>query len=292
MVTLKELEKQRIEKIKSLDSSQLKNYVKVLIKDICKLHEFNSVTNPDERLKELESLYVKLKEIKDLTGDNFNNINNYINITLNADLTIALTVEIQRYILKDAKSKNYMLHQLLGRLFSYIHDFRYYSELLYDIISDINEVSAVAPNVAESMKEKYVEDFKIMVLMAKDEIETNAALIDVAFYSDETIKNDIHELKVTIKNFADSDDAADKLFVELGLLPILADLVKAYENHAEIKKLYTDSKLQISELFESADNIFKEYSVEKYDADSDVSFKKFMKGEPTFNINTGELVLP
>ena len=39
MVTLKELEKQRIHKIESLNGSQIKNYVDVLVKDICKLHD-------------------------------------------------------------------------------------------------------------------------------------------------------------------------------------------------------------------------------------------------------------
>ena len=77
MVSLKELEKQRIEKIKSLDDSQIKNYVDVLVKDICKLHEFNSATDPDERLNELANLYDKLKEIKELTGGKFSNISNY-----------------------------------------------------------------------------------------------------------------------------------------------------------------------------------------------------------------------
>ena len=128
--------------------------------------------------------------------------------------------------------------------------------------------------------------------MLKDEIEPNVALLDNAFYSDETIKTDIHELKVTIKNYADSDDENDKLFVEFGLIPILADLIKAYENHADIKKMYTDFKSDIDELFASADNIFKKYSIENYDAASGISFNDFMKNEPKFNIKTGELISP
>ena len=292
MVTVKELEKQRIEKIKSLNSKQIENYIDVLVKDICKLHEFDSAANPTERLNDIENLYDKLKEIKEITGSKFNNISNYINITLNADLTIALTVEIQRYIVKNMYLRNFILNNLFGNVLSDIHDFRLYSELLYDMLFDVKEVSAIEPTVADSMKEKYADEFKITILMLKDEIEPNVALLDNAFYSDETIKTDIHELKVTIKNYADSDDENDKLFVEFGLIPILADLIKAYENHADIKKMYTDFKSDIDELFASADNIFKKYSIENYDAASGISFNDFMKNEPKFNIKTGELISP
>ena len=292
MVTLKELEKQRISKIESLGESQIRNYVDVLVKDICRLHYFNTATNPDERLNEMADLYDKLKEVKELTGGKFNNISNYINVTLNADLTIALTIEIQRYIVKDANAKNYALNKLFGGILANIHDFRFYCELLYDMLSDFKELSAAAPTVAESMKEKYVDDLKAMIMLAKDEIETDVALIDGAFYSDETIKNDIHELKVTIKDFVDSDSDDDKLFVELGLIPVLADLIKAYENHADIKRMYTEFKPQIDEIFASAENIFKKYSAESYDAASGETFNNFMKSEPKFNINTGELIKP
>ena len=109
MVSLKELEKQRLEKIGSLNESQIKNYVDVLVKDICRLHDFNSVTNADERLNEIADLYDKLKEINEITGGKFNNINNYINIKLNSDLSVALSVGMQKYILKDADSKNLLI---------------------------------------------------------------------------------------------------------------------------------------------------------------------------------------
>ena len=291
MVTLKELEKQRIEKIGSLNDSQIKNYVDILVKDICKLHDYSNVTNPDERLNEIESLYEKLKEVKEITGSKFNNISNYINVTLNADLTIALTVEIQRFIVKDANKKNYILTRWLSDVLSYIHDLRLYIRLLYDLLIDFNEISAVAPDVAD-VKSKYVDEFKIMILMLKDEIESAVNIIDNGFYTDETIKNDIHELKVTIKNFADSDANDDKLFVEFGLIPILADLIKAYENHAETKKMYIKVKSDIDELFADSDNVFKTYSAERYDDASGISFDEFMKLEPKFNIDSGELVIP
>ena len=97
-------------------------------------------------------------------------------------------------------------------------------------------------------------------------------------------------MKVTIKNFADSDSDDDKLFVDLGLIPILADLIKAYENHADIKKMYINAKADIDELFADSDNVFKKYSAEKYDAASGISFNDFMKSQPKFNIDSGELI--
>lgn len=286
MVTLKELEKQRIHKIESLNGSQIKNYVDVLVKDICKLHDSNNVINPDDRLNEMENLYDKLKEIKELTGGKFGNISNYINITLNADLTNALTVEIQRYIVKDANAKNFALNRLFVSILSDVNEFKFNSKLLYDILSDDTLIAT------ESKKEWYIDELRVDLILLKDDIEKNVALIDGAFYSDETIKNDIHDIKVTIKDFADSDDGNDKLFVEFGLIPILADLIKAYENHADIKKRYIDFKPEIDELFADSGNVFKKYSVETYDTASGISFKNFMKSQPKFNIDSHELVVP
>lgn len=284
MVTLKQLENERIKKIKSLDLEQVKNYVDVLIKDICKLHEFNSVENPDERLNEMADLYNKLNEIKELTGRKFNNISDYIDIALNSDLSIALTVEIQRYIVKDADAKNYALNRLFISILSDIHEFKFNSKLLYDILSDDTQI------VVGSKKEWYIAELRAALILLKDDIETNVELIDGAFYSDETIKNDIHDLKVKIKELAYSDDVNDKLFVEFGLIPIFVDLIKSYENHADIKKRYTDFKPEINELFANSGNVFKKYSAETYDAASGISFKNFMKSQPKFNIDSGELI--
>lgn len=289
MVTLKELEKQRIEKIKSLSNSQVENYVDVIVKDICKLHDFNSVVNPDERLDDIVDGFYKLNEVSELTGAKFNNINNYIHIKLNNDLTIALTVEIQKYLLKDANSRNAILSFHLKELLINYTNFNMYTALLYELIFDFKEISAVAPTVA-GKKESYVDALKIPILLLKDEIEKNVAILDNVFYSDETIAGDIQDLKLTIKNFAESDDDNDKLFVELNLIDVLVGFITAYERHAEIKDIYVKYKAEISDLFDARDNVFKKYSAEKYDVDSGINFNNFMKSEPKFNIDTGELI--
>ncbi len=292
MVTLKELEKQRIDKIGSLDESQIKNYVDVLVKDICRLHDFNNVTNADERLNEIADLYEKLKEINEITGGKYNNINNYININLNADLSAALTVEIQKYIVKDANSRNLLLSMHLKDILTKFADFKMYSALLYDLLFDFKELSDVAPTVADKKKATYVDVLKIPLLALKDEIESEFKILNNGFYSDETIINDIHDLKLTIKNLAESSDENDKLFVEFDLIDVLVGLIKAYENHAEIKELYMQYKPEIDEWIASADNVFKKISAEKYDAASGISFDEFMKLEPKFNIDSGELIEP
>lgn len=291
MVTLKELEKQRKEKIGSLNENQIKNYADVIIKSICKLHDFNSVTNPDERINDISDLYEKLKEIKDLTGDKYNNISNYINVTLNTELVVALTVENQRYIVKDANAENLSLSLILKEIISDYLNLNMYTALFYDLIFDFKKLSAVSGDV-DNMKLHYFNSLKKAINVLKTDIEKNVELIDGKFYSDETIINAIHELKITIKNYAESGDENDKSFVEFGLIPVLADLIKAYENHAEIKELYMQYKADIDELIASADNVFKKYSAEKYDAASGVSFDEFMNLEPKFNIDTGELIEP
>lgn len=291
MVTLKELEKQRKEKIGSLNENQIKNYADVIIKSICKLHDFNSVTNPDERINDISDLYEKLKEIKDLTGDKYNNISNYINVTLNTELVVALTVENQRYIVKDANAENLSLSLILKEIISDYLNLNMYTALFYDLIFDFKKLSAVSDDV-DNMKLHYFNSLKKAINVLKSDIEKNVELIDGKFYSDETIINAIHELKITIKNYAESGDENDKSFVEFGLIPVLYDLIKAYENHAEIKELYMQYKADIDELIASADNVFKKYSAEKYDAASGVSFDEFMNLEPKFNIDTGELIEP
>lgn len=292
MVSLRELEKQRLEKIGSLNESQIKNYVDVLVKDICKLHDVNTVTNPDERIDEIADLYEKLKEVNEITGGKFNNINNYINIKLNSDLSVALSVGMQKYILKDANSKNILISMHLKDVLSKYADFKMYTALLYDLLFDFKELSDVAPDVADSKKATYVDVLKIPILTLKDEIETEFAILDAAFYSDETIINDIRDLKLTIKNLAESDDDNDKLFVEYDLIDVLVGLINAYENHAEIKELYIKYKAEIDELFADSSNVFKKYSAAKYDADSGIDFNDFMKLEPKFNIDSGELIEP
>lgn len=295
MVSLKELEKQRLEKIGSLNESQIKNYVDVLVKDICRLHDFNSVTNADERLNEIADLYEKLKEINEITGGKFNNINNYINITLNSDLVVALTVEVNKYIVNDANSKNLIISLHLKDILTKYADFKMYTALLYDLLFDFKELSDVAPDVSGSKKAAYIDVLKIPILTLKDEIEKEIALLDAAFYSDETIVNDIQDLKLTIKNLAESGDDNDKIFVEFDLIDVLVALIKAYENHAEIKELYLHYKAEIDEVFADSDNVFKKYSAAKFesvDDDSGITFNDFMKSEPKFNIDSGELISP
>lgn len=286
LVTIKELEKQRIEQIKLLDSTQIKNYVDVLVKEICDLHDLDSVTDADERINEISDGIDKLYEIGDLAGVNFENIKNYIHTTFNVNLSTLKTVESIKSVVNSANSKNVILRLYFNQIITAYLNFNMYSALSYDFLS-IKD----SPTV-DNMKSNYFKSINLIMSGLKDIIEKNIRLIDGAFYSDETIKNDIHDLKITILNIKESDDETDMLLVEFGIIDVLIDLIKSYENHAEIKELYMQYKAEIDELISSADNVFEKYSVEKYDAASGISFDEFMKLEPKFNINTGELIEP
>lgn len=102
---MKELEKQRIEKIKSLDNDQIMNYVDVIIDDVCELHDFHSVINPDERINEITDLYNKLNEVSDLTDDEYN-VMPYIKSNLDTDLLIVYTVNAVKDIVDLIESDN------------------------------------------------------------------------------------------------------------------------------------------------------------------------------------------
>ena len=235
-------------------------------------------------------LYDKLNEIGDLTDSKFGNIRNYIKSTVTEKLSIVKTVVIVKYITKNAELKNALIMQHLKTIIISYNDFNMHSALLYSLILDFGEISAVAPDKVDKMKLNYCNSLKDLLLALADTIETEMKILENAFYSDETIKNDIHDMKVSIKNYAESNDDYDRTLVEFGVISVLVDLIKGYEIHSDIKKMYLEYKVEVDELFASADNVFKEYSVEKYDADSGVSFKNFMNGEPKFNIKTGELV--
>ena len=294
MVTVKELEKQRIEKIKSLNSQQIENYIDVLIKDICRLTDIadGGIDDYDARYNELLNVYGKLDEVAELTADKFNNIRNYIKSDVNFKLSVAETVVILKYINNGAVSRNIILSQRLKDIVVNYADFDMYSVMLYQLMLDFKELSAVAPDKIDEMKPQYITPLKNVILTLKRDMDSDIEFLDGAFYSDETIKNDIRDMKLSIKNYAESDAETDKLLVEFGVIDVIADLIAAYENHAEIKESYVQYKLKIDELFAAADNVFKKYSAEKYDAASGVAFDNFMKNEPKFNIKTGELVSP
>lgn len=291
MVTIKELEKERIDKIKSLDSKQLENYVNVIINDICKLHDVTETDeiNYDERIAEINDLYSKLDEIENLTNGKFNNIHNYIRSCLNDKISIAENVIIHKYINKDAKTRISLLSYSLRDIMKGYYNFDNYAKLLYNLLNDFNELSADANGKVSAMESEYIETLKTILLSLSEDLKFNIDVLNKMVYPGNQIKNDIAEIKSTIKHLAESDNETDKLLVEFGIIDTFIDLIDIYETHSEISDLSVMWKSEINEIF-AADNIFEKYSIGKYDAASGVSFDDFMKNEPKLNINTGELI--
>lgn len=281
MVTLKELENKRIKKIKSLDENQLNNYVDVLSDEMRDILDFDNVTDIDESLAEFNDLVEKFNEIYDVTGYNFK---------AKADdvYKAAINIELIKYIIKEFESKNLLLNSVFSNLLMDFANLENYIVLLYQLLMDFKDLSGVSG--VENMKLHFIDPLKKMIVTTKELLDLHYRILNKSFYSDERIINDIHEYKVTIKNYADSDDEMDKLLVKYGLIDCYVDFIKATENHAEIKELYMQQKPDIDELIASADNVFKKYSAEKYDAASGISFDEFMKLEPKFNIVSGELI--
>ena len=118
MVTIKELEKERINKIKSLNESQIENYVDVLVKELCDLHDFDSVTNPDERIDEISDMYTKLNEISDLNIAKFNNIKKYITDKVNDDLLVVYAINEIKEVVKTGTMKNNLIASLIKNTFN------------------------------------------------------------------------------------------------------------------------------------------------------------------------------
>ena len=48
----------------------------------------------------------------------------------------------------------------------------------------------------------------------------------------------------------------------------------------------------IENIIANSSNVFKRYSINFYDPDSNVSFDEYMKSQPIFNVDTGELLIP
>lgn len=109
MVTLKELEKQRIKKIRSLNEDEINNYADFLIDEMRDILELNNIDSVEKAENEFADLLNKINELSDLTGYNFSS---KVNLSHKAVLSLQLT----KYIIKDNESRNDIL--LLVLLFS------------------------------------------------------------------------------------------------------------------------------------------------------------------------------
>lgn len=285
MVTLKELEKQRIKKIRSLNEDEINNYADFLIDEMRDILELNNIDSVEKAENEFADLLNKINELSDLTGYNFSS---KVNLSHKAVLSLQLT----KYIIKDNESRNDILLFAVYILLIAYFDFDKYSQMLYQLLVDFKKLSVVAPDIADNMKATYVESLKMSIMESKMILLKYYDLLNINFYSNEKIENLLHECKVYIKKINESTDESDELLVKYGFNSIYSGFIDVYENHSKIKNHYMEIKPLIEYIVANPSNVFKKYSINNYDPDSNVSFDEYMKSQPKFNIDSGELVEP
>lgn len=291
MVTLKQLEKQRIEKIKSLDKSQIENYVNVLVKELCDLHDFDSVTNPDERIAEISDVYIKLKEIGELNIAKFDNIKNYITDKVNDDLLVVYLVKEIKQIVETADMKNILIESLIKKVFDAYIYLQFNLVLFHGMFKKLkylNDSSIDGDKVSE-IKDISADEFNKIFGKLINDLSGGIERIDKLFYSDDVIIKDIADIKDELDVITESDDDLNVALVRYGIVDAYSGLINAYICHLKLKRLYHKYKSDIVDLIES-DNAFYEYSKSDFESISgDVDFDEFMKSEPKYNLSTGEL---
>lgn len=291
MVTLKQLEKERIEKIRSMNESQIENYVNVLVKELCDLHDFKTALNPDERIDEISDVYSKLKEISELNIAKFENIKNYITNRVNDDLLVVYLVKEIKQIVETANMKNMLIESLIKEVFNTYIYLQFNLVLFHGMFKKLNYLndSATSDDKISEIKDISADEFnKIFRKLIKD-LSDGIEKIDKMFYSDDVIIKDISDIKDELDVITESDDDLNVALVRYGIVDVYSGLINAYISHLKLKRLYIKYKSDIVDLIES-DNAFYEYSKSDFESVSgDVDFDEFMKSEPKYNLSTGEL---
>ena len=299
MANLNQLKKQRIDKIKSLQSNQVKNYVDVLTDEVAELHDFNTIVSANDgenRLNEIADLYLKLNEISELTGGTYSNIKNYVVMSVNDKLLTAKTVYDVKSVVNYAKLKNRLILDLIKELHNNHINLQFYLILFHGLFSKLNYINQVAPENSElisaitDVKNIRIDEFKKVIPKTVDVIDDNLERINKLFYSDDEIVSGISELENDIKNIENSADECDMLLKKFGIIGVYSDLIDCYKQQLHLKEFYVSVLSEINKLFES-ENVFYDYSVDDFNAMvSGMDFDNFMKKEPKFNLKDYKLI--
>ena len=300
---IKQLEKMRIEKLRSLNDDEIEEYIAVILTDLMKLQDVDTVfklDNPYVLDDDLNDLYAKLDEIDAILSEKyrFNDIiktmaGNFesashvgTKIKYTAE-TFKLRIIIIRMIFTDIINHYHLLMQM-------VEDFYYL--LIYQLELK-NTVSSDKPgddvvSAIDTYNLNMIDSFKYTISNIVENLDKSIANADKLFYSDEKLDDDIADMKETIISINDSSDEKEMLFKRLGVLDAVVRLYDTYVEMKEFKGFYDTVVSNIHDLIDP-DNAFLDYSKLRYDdLDSDISFDEYMKKEPKFNINESELILP
>ena len=302
---VKQLEKMRIEKLRSLNDDEIKEYIAVILTDLMKLKDVDTVTaldDPNILNDDLEDLESKLDEINNILSEKyrFNDILKTMNYNFESTSHVGTKI---KYTANTLKLKISIANALFIDI---IHNYQFLNEMLdlfyilmiHQLELD-NAVSSAADKPGDdvvsginTIKINVIDGFKFRIADLVENIDNSIAYADKLFYSDERLETDIADMKEMILAINDSSDEKDVLVKRLGVLDAVIRLYDTYIEMQEFKETYSNVVSGIHDLIES-DNAFLVYSNERYyDLDGAASFDEYMKKEPKFNIKKSELILP
>ena len=300
---IKQLEKMRIEKLRSLNDDEIKEYIAVLLTDLMKIKDIDNVSKVDDPNifnADIDEIYDKLDEVDAILNEKyrFNDFRKTLaynfesashvgtNIKYSAE-TFKLRIKIIASLFIDILNNYKLLQDMISDYYSFV----IYQLELDNVISS-DKTSADVVSAANTIRINMIDSFKYRIADLIDNIGKSISYADTLFYSDERLSDDIADMKVMIKSINDSKDDKDMLYKRLGVLDAVIRLYESYVDMREFKDNYDNIVSGINDLIES-ENAFYLYSKLKYyDLDSDVSLDEFMKLEPKFDIKKSELILP
>lgn len=285
MVSLHDLEKKRVEKIKSLNENEVIAYTDVLLKDLIKYSDYDYIKdNLDSATVDMSDVNDKLKEIVELTGDRFNNIGNAIQSERLLYIAAAKTINDIKTDLTDFIYKNNFI-----RL--YLADTVFEIGMLKTTIYSLYSMFLISDN--DVIKKAFIDSYAKLIPECLKKIKSQLYFIKKNLFNVDDGDEYIYYLKLDMVELIESDDKDKVVLKDLGILDVYTALIDESMEMLKLEKKVADVYSSIAEF--DVDNVFESFSAVSYECFSDipfVTFDNFMKSEPKFNAVTGELIKP
>ena len=285
MVSLHDLEKKRVEKIKSLSENEVIAYTDVLFKDLIKYSDYDYIKdNLDSATGDLSDVNDKLKEIVELTGDRFNNIGNAIQSERLLYIAAAKTINDIKTDLTDFIYKNNFI-----RL--YLADTVFEIGMLKTTIYSLYSMFLISDN--DVIKKAFIDGYVRLIPECLKKIKSQLDFIKYHLFNVDDGDKYIYDLKLQMAELIESNDKDKVVLKDLGILNVYTSLIDETMEMLKLETKVDDAYSLIAEF--DVDNVFESFSVASYECYSDipfVTFDDFMKSEPKFNAVNGELIEP
>lgn len=278
MATLKELEKQRLDKIKSLNTNELNGYVKVLLHELVKYTNDDYITLNDSAINDINYVFDKLDEISELTG-----VYSPLTDEITKYLRYSDNINLYSKIIQNLKIRNRLLQH---NIFSAIQDL-----ILLGVF--IRQFYMIAISGDSTLTRSSIETYKSLIPSFYNKIEMDFEVIKNNLYSADSLNENIRYFKLRIKDMLDSDSEMDNDLKDLGYTDIYTAFINENMIMLDLIKQYDDNYALLSEF--TVDNVFEKHSNDFYECFDDiykyhVPYDEFMKKQPKFNIITGEFI--